>query len=162
MTRIKRMMAAALVAFGGAEAALAQSAPATVADASAAEASAPVLAPAPAQLSAEDAARAAAEGRLTLIDVRTPEEWAKTGAPENAVRLDMYAPDFLPKLGGLIAKDPNKPIALLCATGGRSTQLFSFLRKQGVTQVYNIPEGVFGSRAGPGWAARGLPLVKRP
>jgi rhodanese-related sulfurtransferase len=50
------------------------------------------------------------------------------------------------------------PIGLICRTGNRTTQVQAWLARQGYTNVYNVKEGMAGSRAGPGWIARGLPL----
>lgn len=34
------------------------------------------------------------------------------------------------------------------------------LSRYGYTRVYDVPEGMSGSRAGPGWLARGLPVIR--
>jgi len=42
----------------------------------------------------------------------------------------------------------------------RSKWLTAALINAGLTHVIDVPEGMVGSNAGPGWVARGLPLVK--
>jgi rhodanese-related sulfurtransferase len=54
--------------------------------------------------------------------------------------------------------DRNAPIALICRTGNRTSQVQRYLQSVGFTQVYNISEGMAGSAAGPGWIKRGLPV----
>ena len=51
----------------------------------------------------------------------------------------------------------DRPIALICARGNRSTHAQRILRNAGFTRVYNIREGMFGSRDGPGWLSQTLP-----
>jgi hypothetical protein len=34
------------------------------------------------------------------------------------------------------------------------------LKKAGFTQILDVPEGMQGSGAGPGWLSRGLPFVQ--
>ncbi|HEY9145600.1 MAG TPA: rhodanese-like domain-containing protein, partial [Thiobacillus sp.] len=40
-------------------------------------------------MAAPDAYAQAQAGKLTLIDVRTPDEWRKTGVAQGALRIDM-------------------------------------------------------------------------
>lgn len=110
-------------------------------------------------VSAPEAHDAAEAGEMLLIDVRTPEEWAQTGAPEGAELLDMRDPAFLTRLETLTGGDPNRRIALICATGGRSGFVMAELQKRGYANVVNVAEGMHGSQAGPGWLKRGLPTV---
>lgn len=119
------------------------------------------------KVSAQDIAAPAAyaaahAGKLTLIDIRTPPEWQQTGVASGATRINMIHPqgatgfvnDLLAKVGG----DKTAPIALICRTGNRTTQVQRYLQAQGFTQVLNIKEGMAGSAAGPGWIARKLPI----
>ena len=50
-------------------------------------------------------------------------------------------------------------IALICATGGRSAYVADVLAKNGISGVLDVPEGMFGNGAAPGWIARGLTVV---
>jgi rhodanese-related sulfurtransferase len=111
-------------------------------------------------LTAPQALQAAAEGRLILVDIRRPDEWAATGSPAPAHRLDMRDPAFTDRLFQLTAGDPTRPIALICAAGVRSARLAARLRDAGFTNVSDVAEGMRGSAAGPGWLARGLPLTR--
>ena len=56
------------------------------------------------------------------------------------------------------SQGPSDPIALICRTGNRTTQVQRYLQGQGFTNVYNVKEGMAGSGAGPGWIKRGLPV----
>jgi rhodanese-related sulfurtransferase len=42
----------------------------------------------------------------------------------------------------------------------RSSRLSRTLRDAGYSNVIDVPEGMLGSYAGPGWLERGLPLSK--
>lgn len=101
---------------------------------------------------------AAIEGRLTLIDIRRPDEWAATGIGQGAIPLDMRDPAFTTKLRALVP-DPNTRIALICARGVRSRHLAAQLTEAGFTNIIDVPEGMLGSGAGPGWLATGLPVT---
>ncbi len=110
------------------------------------------------KLDAEQAYRAATDGTLTLIDIRRPDEWALTGVGEGAHPLDMRTPDFEAALARLSGNDPTAPVALICARGVRSSRLAARLADAGFTGIIDVPEGMLGSAAGPGWIARGLPV----
>lgn len=102
----------------------------------------------------------AQDGSLILIDIRRPDEWARTGIGEGAHPIDMRRRDFLTALQAVAGSDPARPIALICARGVRSARLARALRDAGLDQVIDVPEGMEGSAAGPGWVASGLP--RRP
>jgi len=109
-------------------------------------------------LSAPEAFAAAKEGKLLLIDIRTPQEWRETGVAPGAARVDYYRGPkaLLESILQLVGGDRSRPIALICRTGNRTTQAQKLLMEQGFTQVYNVREGMAGSAAGPGWLRRGL------
>jgi rhodanese-related sulfurtransferase len=113
-------------------------------------------------LTAPEAAAAVAAGKITLIDIRTPPEWKETGVAKGAQLINMLhpqgAPGFTNALLEKLKGDKNAPIALICRTGNRTTQVQRYLQSQGFTQVYNVREGMAGSGAGPGWLRRGLPV----
>lgn len=111
------------------------------------------------RLSVSDAHRGALSQDLLLLDIRTPGEWAQTGLPEGGQPLDMQRPDFLQALDQLTDGDTSAPIALICATGGRSGWLSRQLKARGYSRIIDVPEGMFGSSAGPGWIRTGLPVV---
>ena len=101
----------------------------------------------------------ATAGRITLVDIRRPDEWADTGVGEGAVPLDMRRADFIAALDQATGGDRSAPIALICARGVRSRKLTERLTDAGYTKIIDIPEGMLGSRAGPGWLKRGVPTV---
>lgn len=102
----------------------------------------------------------ALSGEITLIDIRRPDEWKKTGSGEGAHRLDLRRKDFITVLDGIVASDRSKPVALICARGVRSNRMSQKLIKAGFTNIIDVPEGMLGSKAGPGWLKRKLPLNK--
>ncbi len=112
-------------------------------------------------ISAPDAHEAAKAGDIFLIDIRRPDEWAATGSGEGAHRLDLRRNDFVDALID-IAMDRDAPIALICARGVRSARTANRLIEAGFTNIVDVPEGMLGSAAGPGWLRRGLPVVKTP
>ncbi len=111
-------------------------------------------------LSAPEAFSAVREGRIRLIDIRTPQEWRQTGVPAGSGRVDFYrgADVLLKSVLDMVGGDRDAPIALICRTGNRTTQAQKFLQSQGFTRVYNVREGMAGSNAGPGWLNRRLPV----
>jgi rhodanese-related sulfurtransferase len=111
-------------------------------------------------LTATEAFAKAATGKITLIDIRTPEEWAKTGSGAGAKRLDMRREDFVDTLDKILGGDKSRPVALICARGVRSSRLSRALREGGYTNIIDVPEGMLGSYAGPGWLERGLPVTR--
>ena len=110
-------------------------------------------------LDAETAFQRVKAGEIVLVDIRQPEEWAATGSPQGAHRLDMRRADFLKALAALVDGDRSRPIALICASGGRSARMATALTDARFSNVADISEGMLGSSAGPGWMARGLPVV---
>ena len=100
-------------------------------------------------------------GRILLVDVRRPDEWAATGSPAGGVRLDMRRLDFFPELQRLTNGRRDVPIAFICSGGVRSARVARALVRAGFTQIIDVPEGMSGSPAGPGWVRRGLPVDRR-
>lgn len=111
-------------------------------------------------LSVQDAHARAISGGIILVDIRRPDEWASTGSGEGAHRLDMRRDDFIAALDEIAGGDRAAPIALICARGVRSSRMANRLAEAGFTQIIDVPEGMLGSRAGPGWLASGLPVVE--
>jgi rhodanese-related sulfurtransferase len=98
-------------------------------------------------------------GAILLVDIRRPDEWTATGSGQGAHRLDMRREDFIDALSTLAGGDRSRPIALICTRGVRSASLAKALTESGFTRIINVPEGMLGSSDGPGWIARGLPVV---
>lgn len=113
-------------------------------------------------LSAPETLSRVQEGKITLIDVRQPEEWRQTGVAKGALRISMQQPQgptgLVQELSKAVGGNKAAPIALICRTGNRSGAVQKLLHDAGFTQVYNVKEGMAGSAGGPGWLARGLPL----
>lgn len=112
-----------------------------------------------------DQARAlAACGELTIIDIRLPAEWQRTGVPQGALRISLQdqseqpRDDFVADVLAALANDPGQPIALICARGHRSAYARQLLLASGFSQVHDISEGMVGGEHGPGWLARALPI----
>ncbi|MCK4713267.1 MAG: rhodanese-like domain-containing protein [Marinosulfonomonas sp.] len=108
-------------------------------------------------IGAADAYVAAKTGKIILVDIRTPEEWAGTGIGEGAIALDMTEKSFVDSLVKLRTAYPQTPIALICRTGNRSGYVFKALDQQGFTGLVDVSEGMAGGRNGKGWIPRGLP-----
>ncbi|MEL6840358.1 MAG: rhodanese-like domain-containing protein [Pseudomonadota bacterium] len=108
-------------------------------------------------LTPEQAYRAAQAGEILIVDIRRPDEWVRTGIAEGAVPIDMRRDDFVDAV--LAERMSNaQPIALICARGVRSARMTNRLTRAGLTQIIDIPEGMLGSFAGPGWVKRDLPI----
>ncbi len=112
----------------------------------------------PEVLTAEEANRLQKEGKLTIVDIRTPMEWMRSGIPEGARPISVQDPGFLQELMTLMEGDRNRPIALICATGNRSAAVQRYLRENGFGAVANIAEGMMGNFFAPGWIRGGLPV----
>jgi len=112
-------------------------------------------------LSAPEAHARNRAGTLVLIDVRSPGEWRATGVPEGAKLVTIHhregAQGFLRDVLEAAGGDRSRPVALICARGVRSSRGKRFLEANGFTQVIDVPEGMLGRGAAPGWLARKLP-----
>ena len=93
------------------------------------------------RLNAADAIARSGRGEITIIDVREMAEVAASGKAQGAVhvplmligmRCDPKSPEFL------VALDPARPVALYCASGGRSQRAAEMLAGMGFAEVYNI------------------------
>jgi len=110
-----------------------------------------------ADLMVDEAHQQAIAGDIALIDIRRPDEWRATGIGVGAQPLDMRREDFVQVLRAMISNDLGTPVALICARGVRSARMSQRLAEAGFTAIIDVPEGMLGSRAGPGWLARDLP-----
>ena len=103
------------------------------------------------------------QGRLTIVDIRRPEEWRQTGTPRGAIRLSFEThpggpAGFVHDLSQALGGDRTKPFAIICRTGNRTGLLLPFLQANGFIAARTIPEGMVGSRSGRGWLRHDLPL----
>lgn len=119
----------------------------------------PLQASAQEKIDAETAQAMAESGEVLLLDIRTPREWKQTGVSPLATPLNMRDSTFGSDLMTLIENNRDKPIALICASGGRSGYLAQVMAEAGFSAVYDVSEGMMGSKAGPGWIGTGLPVV---
>lgn len=113
----------------------------------------------PVRMSATKAHSAALNGNLIILDIRSPGEWAKTGVAKDAWPVTMHDPNFGANLQSIIERYPKKPLAFICATGGRSNHVATVLDQNGILGIINISEGMFGNGKAPSWIARDLPIV---
>jgi rhodanese-related sulfurtransferase len=122
--------------------------------------------------------------KITIIDVRTPEEYLFVGHPTMAWKIPLAAqtyqwdaekrqfpmkplPDFVSRVSE-VAK-PDDMLMVMCRSGGRSAMAVNLLAKAGFTHVYNITDGMegdavtdpnsvfLGQRLVNGWKNSGLP-----
>jgi len=99
---------------------------------------------------AEAAATLIQAGGITILDVRTPEEF-REGHLQDANNADILSKDFATQLG---VWEKSKPILVHCQAGGRSTRSLAMLEKQGFTTVYHLDGGLNA------WLKAGKPVVK--
>ncbi|MDH5255031.1 MAG: rhodanese-like domain-containing protein [Gammaproteobacteria bacterium] len=126
----------------------------------------------------------AAPDEVTVLDVRTPEEYVFIGHAEMAWNIPLAAqsyqwdaekkqlpmrplPDFVARARKVT--EPEDTILVMCRSGGRSAMAVNLLAKAGFRNVYNItdgmegdevkdPDSVFnGQRLVNGWKNSGLP-----
>ena len=88
-------------------------------------------------------------GSAVLLDVRENDEWAAGHAPA-AVHVPMG--QVAQRLDELSAVFPERPVHVVCRSGGRSARVTAYLKEAGWDAV-NVQGGM---RA---WAAAGRPMV---
>ncbi len=112
-----------------------------------------------ANISVKEAYERAEKGELVLVDIRRPREWRKSGIPANSLAITMHQSrgGFLKAIRAA-AGDPGKPIAFICAVGGRSRYLQLVLERSGIKNTINVLGGMFGTRRDIGWLKAGLPV----
>ncbi|MEM9755860.1 MAG: rhodanese-like domain-containing protein [Pseudomonadota bacterium] len=114
------------------------------------------------ELTVQEAQARLAADEIWLVDIRRPDEWQATGVASGALLLDMRREDFIDALAQATSADPGRPMAFICARGVRSRRLIRTLDDAGIGPIIDVPEGMLGSPAGPGWIAAGLPVVQPP
>ena len=72
---------------------------------------------------------------IIVIDVRTPDEIAQTGAIENSINIDFKASDFKEKISVL---DKDKEYILFCKSGNRSGQASKIMAEKGFSNINNL------------------------
>ncbi len=109
-------------------------------------------------LTATEAHEKAQAGKVILIDVREPDEWAESGVAVGAELIAMRDPQLGAKLDAALGGDRDAPVALICRTGVRSQAVADAMARAGFTNIYSVGDGMFGSTHGPGWLRAGLPV----
>jgi rhodanese-related sulfurtransferase len=125
----------------------------TAAGARAADAPADAVVASPAKIThvgPDGAAKLIAEGKITVLDLRTPDEFAR-GHIAGARLLDCQAKDFAQTLGEL---DKTKTYLVHCASGGRSTQALKQFQKLGFQSVVHLDGGLSA------WKRAGKPAAQ--
>jgi len=112
------------------------------------------------RLAVAEAYQQAQSGDITLIDIRTPIEWKAVGVPVGSHQIDMRRKDFVEAVALATGGNRNAPIALICARGVRSARMTLALSEAGFSNIIDVPEGMLGSRDGPGWVAGNLPVAR--
>jgi phage shock protein E len=92
----------------------------------------------------------ATDPEITVIDIRTPEEFAE-GHIEGALNIDFTGDDFEAELAKL---DEEKPYLMHCASGNRSGQALPTFEKLHFHRLYHLSTGFRG------WVADGQPVEK--
>lgn len=86
---------------------------------------------------------------VTLLDVREDDEWEAGHAPQ-AVHVPMgQVPQ---RLDEIAAAFPERPVHIVCRSGGRSGKVAAYLQREG-WDVINVDGGM------KAWAAAGRPVV---
>ena len=91
-----------------------------------------------------------AHAGVTVIDVRTPEEYAE-GHIDGAALIDFYEPGFVDEIAALPL---DGEYLIYCRSGNRSGQTFGLVSELGFEQVWDMDGGVNA------YGAAGLPLVR--
>jgi rhodanese-related sulfurtransferase len=97
--------------------------------------------------------------KVTLVDIRLPEEWQETGIVAGSQPITLFqkdgsvAADFLTKIQQVAPMD--KPVALICRTGNRTRAGSEMLVQVGYKQVYNVTHGITG------WIKEGKAVVAK-
>ena len=92
----------------------------------------------------------ASAGKVVVLDVRTPGEFAE-GHIAGALNVDFRSHDFEAELDLL---DREAAYLLHCASGGRSARALEAMRQKGFQSVYHLTAG-FGA-----WVRAGKPVER--
>ena len=88
----------------------------------------------------------------TIIDIRTPDEWAD-GYIDRADFVNLFDQDFIGQVNKIQA-DKNKPLYIYCRLGNRSKEAMRVLNENGYTQIYELNNGIIG------WLKEGFKITK--
>jgi rhodanese-related sulfurtransferase len=98
----------------------------------------------------EEAAKLIAEKKVTVLDIRTPEEF-KEGHIAGAVNLDFTGDGFAQKIAAL---DKSKTYIVHCQGGGRSGRSMPVFDEAKFKNILHLQSGF------EGWQAAGKPVEK--
>jgi rhodanese-related sulfurtransferase len=98
-------------------------------------------------------------GEMVLLDIRSKGEWEETGLAKGAWPVSMHTSDFVMKLEQILMLYKPEQIAIICATGGRTSYIANALKQNGIDGITDISEGMIGNKHGPGWLARKMPVI---
>lgn len=96
----------------------------------------------------QQAATLAEDPGVTVIDVRTPEEFAE-GHIDGAIMIDFESASFADDVAAL---DPAGNYLVYCRSGNRSGQAVAQMQELGLDQIWDLDGGTTA------WTAAGLPL----
>lgn len=85
--------------------------------------------------------------QLTVLDVRSPEEYAQDGRVAGSTLLPL--PELAQRMGEL---ERDQPIACMCRSGNRSLTACAQLAQAGFTSLVNVEGGMIA------WSAAGYPV----
>ncbi len=100
------------------------------------------------RLSTEAFAGYIQNNNVQLVDIRTEGETSQ-GIIEGALVIDFYSPEFLDKIEAL---DKSRPIAIYCASGGRSAKAATQIQTMNFESIVELKEGY------KGWVYDGFPV----
>lgn len=109
-------------------------------------------------LSAEDVAAEMQSGDVLLVDIREPEELARTGVIAGSVHVPRGMLEFHADPTSAYHReefDPERRVILHCAGGGRSALAAAALQEMGYSKVAHLNTGING------WIESGLPTEQR-
>ena len=89
---------------------------------------------------------------IVLIDVRTKEEFAECHAA-GAINIPLDEIDANKAVAA--GASPDKPVYIICKSGGRSFRAGQMLIGEGFKQVFNVETGTMG------WTQAGLPATNQ-
>ncbi|MDD5765191.1 MAG: rhodanese-like domain-containing protein [Candidatus Marinimicrobia bacterium] len=78
------------------------------------------------------------EGKIILIDVRTPEEF-NSGYIAGAINMNVNSEFFDVQIDEL---DKTKTYIVYCKMGGRSTKAMTLMKEKGFKKVFNLEGGI--------------------
>jgi rhodanese-related sulfurtransferase len=99
-----------------------------------------------------------AQPALTVLDVRTPEEFA-AGHLSGAQNVDFQNDGFKDSLAKL---DKTKPYLVHCASGRRSAKTRDLMKKLGFTRIYHLDGGLTAWKAAGGQVVQTDPAPAKP